>query len=108
MRKMKNLSPSRLRAAQHHRAILKEANQKYRAGGDEMITGVNLFDKNWQEIQNSWQWVVDYMDQFPTLAQLCHLFAVSGRHVLATRSSADKLCVWLEYAIKGGKAVRRP
>ncbi len=71
--------------AKHYEQILSDANQFYYAGGDNYKKGLDLFDSEFENINNAQTWLLQNKETNSEVLKLIALFAYRGMHILTFR-----------------------
>jgi tetratricopeptide (TPR) repeat protein len=93
---------ARLKHASHYKLVLGFADYLYHQGGEELLTGLRLFDLEWDNIRAGQAWVSqNFADQ--DCLELCNEFPTAGSLILALRQHPRERLVWLEKALQAAR-----
>ena len=90
---------ARLKHASHYKDVLRAADDLYIEGGEKILTGLLLFDLEWENIQAGQAWVVASQEKNSILAELCMIFPNTGAYVLDVRQHPGERIQWLGAAL---------
>jgi tetratricopeptide (TPR) repeat protein len=71
--------------AAHYETVLRAARGSYEQGGEGVLGGLKLFDREWPNIQAGQAWVARHADDDNEAAQLCSSYPDAGLFVLELR-----------------------
>jgi NB-ARC domain len=90
-------------AAAHHAAqyvkILREADDLFKKGGEALMQGLALFDREWDNIRAGREWAEEYAETDQEAARLCSAYPDTGAYVLHLRQHPRERIAWLEAAV---------
>src|SRR6266508_3600761 len=76
---------ARLKHAVHYKDVLKAADNLYQEGGEKVLTGLRLFDLEWENIRTGQAWVVAAAENNRTITELCIGYPHAGINLLDLR-----------------------
>ncbi len=89
---------TRLKHAQHYQSLLTTANQLYLEGGEKVILGLQLLDKEWAHIQTGQTLASKLNIKDASAMHLCMNYP-RAYHILDLRLHPRQNIIWLEMAI---------
>lgn len=97
-----------LRHAQHYAAVAEQADQLYLQGGDNLMSGLALFDGERQQIDAGWQWARSKADADLSIDELLVKYADATVYVGALRyDNRRERIPQLEAALTAAKLLER-
>lgn len=106
---LRSFAASRLEGTEHETAerrhaihfleILRTTSELYKKGGDALLQGLVLFDREWDNIQAGHSWAVAHAGEDEDAAQLCSEFPQAGAYCLDLRRHPREQIEWLEAAL---------
>jgi tetratricopeptide (TPR) repeat protein len=94
---------ARLKHASHYKDVLSAADDLYMEGGDKILTGLRLFDLEWENIRTGQAWVAAPGGNDAALSKLCVAYPDAGVYVLSLRQHPRELIQWLEAALSAAR-----
>jgi tetratricopeptide (TPR) repeat protein len=94
-----------LRHAQHFGQVLGHANDLYQKGGDSLLAGLALFDRERVNIVAGQAWAAARIEASQDAAALAARYADAGVYVLNLRLHPREWIAWGEAALKGSRAI---
>ena len=94
------------RRAEHYMRVLSASNKQYKQGGENLLAGLVLFDREWANIQAGWAWAERNMQDKPAAASLCSSYPHAGAYVLNLRLHPQEQIRWLETAVDASKRIQ--
>jgi len=89
--------------AKHYLEVLKEADRLYMTGGDSILQGLGLFDRERQNVEAGQAWVAARAGHNPAAARLCNAYPIAGAYVLSLRLHPRDQVAWLEAALAAAR-----
>ena len=107
----KQLKEHELHATQKHHAmhylnILSEANALYMEGGDNMLSGLQLFDLERGNIESGQKWTSEHSATDETATQMCDKFPYIGVYIFELRQQTRERIQWLETALAASRKLK--
>lgn len=97
---MATLREANIRHAEHYRSVLAVTNTLLLKGGEDSMTGLQLFDNEWPNIQAAWAWAEAGISSDVGAAVFCPAINDAGSHVLDLRQHPLERVRWLITAIE--------
>jgi tetratricopeptide (TPR) repeat protein len=94
-----------LRHAQHFGQVLGHANDLYQKGGDSLLAGRALFDRERVNIVAGQAWAAARIEASQDAAALAARYADAGVYVLSLRLHPRERIAWGKAALKGSRAI---
>ena len=91
------------RHAEHYREVLAAAKALYKQGGENILAGLGLFDREWANIAAGQAWACRFFAEDPTAAALSSAYPDAGVYVLDLRLHPREMIRWLETALAGAR-----
>ena len=88
--------------AKHYQQVLQFANDLYLQGNDAFQRGLQLFDKEWLNIQQGQRWATANVSKNTEIAELCSNFAGTGS-ILHLRLHPRQYVEWLQAALDAAR-----
>jgi tetratricopeptide (TPR) repeat protein len=95
------------RHAGYYRMVLANANNLYLRGGDEIMRGLVLFDKERANIEAGQSWATEQAGSDEAADRLCMDYPDAGADVLAVRQHPREGIKWLEAMLAAARKVNR-
>ena len=95
---------ARTKHASYYKGVLSNADHLYREGGDTVLTGLHLFDLEWENIRTGQVWVSQNIDDKDCL-ELCNEYRRAGRMTLKLRLHPREYIVWLERGLVAARKI---
>jgi tetratricopeptide (TPR) repeat protein len=92
------LTAARQRHAEHYCGVLAAADDLYLKGGEQVVGGLTLFDRERRNIETGQAWAAGCVADDPTAARLCVNYPDAGIYVLDLRQHPHQRIAWLETA----------
>ncbi|HOH21613.1 MAG TPA: NB-ARC domain-containing protein, partial [Anaerolineaceae bacterium] len=83
--------------------VLGQASELYQAGGDSVLAGLGLFDRERQNVEAGQAWAAARAGQNREIARLCNAYPAAGVHVISLRLHPRALIAWLEAALAAAR-----
>jgi len=87
------------RHAAHYKDVLAKAKELYKQGGQAVVEGLALADREWANIGAGWAWSAGHAGEHDTAARLCDDYPDAGVYVLGLRLHPREQIAWLEQAL---------
>ncbi|MGV8089129.1 MAG: ATP-binding protein [Methanothrix sp.] len=91
--------------AEHYRSVLSASNEQYKKGGENLLAGLALFDREWANIQAGWAWAERNLQDSSAAASLCSTYPDAGAYVLDLRLHPREKIRWLETAVAAARQI---
>lgn len=95
-----------VRHSEHYMRVLSASNKQYKQGGENVLIGLALFDREWANIQAGRAWAEREMirlevisDDFEPAFRLCNDYPDSGAHILHLRLHPKESIRWRQAAL---------
>jgi tetratricopeptide (TPR) repeat protein len=88
-----------IRHAEHYLEVANRSNNLYLQGGDNVLIGLQMFDRNWPQIRQGQAWVSSYAVSDQDAANLCNLYPEAARYCINLRLHPEHQIVWLKAAL---------
>lgn len=85
--------------ARHYVGVAREAQDLYLRGGEGVLRGLSLFDREWPHIRAGQAWAARGVDESDEAAQLCSEYARAAISCLDLRLHAREQIGWFELAV---------
>jgi tetratricopeptide (TPR) repeat protein len=95
---------ARLKHASHYKDVLSTANQLYGKGGENVLTGLRLFDLEMENIRAGRAWVSTNSEEVDYL-ELCNEYPNAGHRILPLRLLPGERIKWLESGLKAARSL---
>ncbi|MBI4652448.1 tetratricopeptide repeat protein, partial [Candidatus Desantisbacteria bacterium] len=102
----KLLNTASLNHAKNYESVLRNANELYSKGGDAIMQGLNLFDKEWKNIQTGHVWAEVHSEKDEVTAKLCNDYPDAGYLIFNFRQHPKESIHWLESALKAARRLK--
>lgn len=89
--------------ASYFLTVLSAANDFYKQGDEGVKKALNLFDKEWGNIQAGYAWAERFLGKDGTATKLCSSYVETGYDLLKMRQRPNVRLKWLESALKASK-----
>lgn len=93
-----DLDAAALRHARYFVEVLRDAERLYRAGHDNVLAGLRLFDLDAHNVVGAMEWAMMRADQNEAAAQTVNTLPEAGSRVLSLRLSPDTRITWRQSA----------
>ncbi|MDX2041261.1 MAG: tetratricopeptide repeat protein [Acidobacteriota bacterium] len=97
----------KLNHAQHFCRVLAEAKALYKAGGEQVVKGMALFDRERTHIETGQFWAANRREASPAAAELCVEYPNAGVYVLSLRQHPREWIGWLEIQLTAARRLKR-
>ena len=87
------------RFAMHYRDVLATTNELYMEGGESLLRGLALFDREWSNIQAGHAWLAQTDPADADVAWSGMTYPLDGVYVLSLRQQSRERIRWLEIAL---------
>jgi tetratricopeptide (TPR) repeat protein len=94
---------ARLQHASYYKDILSAADDLYAEGGEKLLTGLRLFDLEWEHIRAGQAWAAAGKGKDPALAKLCVAYPFAGVYILNLRQHPRERIQWLETGLSSAR-----
>ncbi len=102
--KQDELADARKKHSQHYSKILSQAENLYKKGGADLFSGLELFDREWDNIKVGQAWVKNIIRSYRKLSksnlkfatQLAGSYAGDGMNILDLRLHPREIIGWIE------------
>jgi tetratricopeptide (TPR) repeat protein len=94
---------ARGRAARHYEGVLRAAIERYKQGGEDLLRGLALFDRQRGHIEAGQAWAAGRAREDEEAARLCVAYPDAGVYVLNLRLHAREWIGWLEAAVAAAR-----
>jgi tetratricopeptide (TPR) repeat protein len=99
------LTAARRRHAEHYCGVLAAANDLYIKGGEQVMVGLGLFDRERRNIETGQAWAAAGVAADPAAERLCVRYPLDGAHVLDLRQHPRQRIAWLETAVTAARKI---
>ncbi len=96
---------ARLKHASYYKDLLSTADDLYLQGGENILTGLRLFDLEWENIRTGQAWAAAAPVDNPALSELCIAYPDAGAYVLSLRQLPKEKNQWLLSAISAAREI---
>ena len=93
------------RHAAHYAAVLRTADELYKEGGDAMLQGLALLDREWGNIRAGQAWAAAHREVDENAAKLCSDYPGVGIYCLGLRLHSRALIAWLNAAAAAAQSL---
>ena len=97
------LEAARQRLAEHFLAVLWQANELYLQGGEGVLAGLALFDREAENIRAGQAWAAANADKDDQAAAWSSAYPIRGAHMLELRLHPRERIGWLEAGLAGAR-----
>lgn len=94
---------AQLRHAQYYLQVLELANQYYLQGGKGVFRGLELFDREWENIQAGQKWAAENISKSKEIADIVTKYPSAGVYCLDLRLNPRKRIIWLDSSLKANR-----
>lgn len=94
---------SHIRHAQHYLQVLELANQFYLQGGEGVVHGLELFDREWENIRLGQDWAARQSTKTKEAAEICAAYPNAGAYCLNLRLYPSQRIAWLEASLEANQ-----
>jgi tetratricopeptide (TPR) repeat protein len=94
-----------MRHAEHYCSVLEAAGDLYLKGGEQVVLGLALFDRERRNIETGQAWSTESAADDPAAARLCVKYSDVGAHVLSLRQHPRQRVAWLEPAAAAARKI---
>lgn len=91
------------RHAEHFRNMLSLYDERYKVGGQNVLTGLGRFDLEWANIRAGQAWAEENMEENSLAAELCMSYPNAGVYVLDLRLHPKEMIAWLESGVEAAR-----
>ncbi len=95
--------PAEQRFAEHHEQVLSLADDLFQKGGDQILKGLSLFDRERHNIEAGQRWAAAHADAEDAAARLAGNYPGRGAYVLNLRLHARESIRWLDSALAAAR-----
>ena len=96
---------ARLRHASHYKDVLSAANDLYLEGGEKILSGLHLFDLEWENIRAGQAWAAGDSTNHRAIKELCIAYPDAGVFALRLRQHPKELILWLQTALSTAREI---
>ena len=96
-----------MKHAQHFRRVLAEADALYLEGGEQILKGLALFDRERASIETGQAWAANRGEANPAAAELCMEYPNAGYAFLGLRQHPRERIRWLEIQLAAAHRLKR-
>ena len=98
-----DVEAARQRLARHYLVICRSAKALYNEGGEDLLKGLALFDRNWPHIR-AWQaWAASHVMEDQEAAHLCNDYPDAASDLLLLRLHPREWSAWLEAGLRAAR-----
>ncbi|MBV6452224.1 MAG: Photosystem I assembly protein Ycf3 [Anaerolineales bacterium] len=90
---------ARLKHAAHYKDVMSAANALYLEGGEKVLHGLKLFDREWDHIRIAQAWIAENIETSDDLAELVMLYPDASAYCLDLRLTPQQRIQWLKSAL---------
>jgi len=94
------------RLATYYKDLLSAANDLYLKGGESILAGLALFDREEANILAGQAWAAKSMGIDPSATEICMNFPAAGAHVLDLRLHPRQTIAWLENGLGAARELK--
>ena len=94
------------RHAEHYWRVLSASNEQYKQGGENLLAGLALFDRERANILAGWSWAERNLKDSRAADSLCSSYPGAGAYVLNLRLHPQEQIRWLETAADAAKQMQ--
>ncbi len=102
----KDRAQAEQRHAEHYRNVLSASDYQYMQGGENVSTGLALFDKEWSNIQAGWAWAIGNQQASDAAVSLCNSYPDAGSYVLDLRLHPQEKIRWAEAGLAAARQMK--
>lgn len=95
-----------LRHAGYYQTLLDSANSLYEQGGEALMQGLALYDRERANIEAGQAWAAERAEADDEAATLCNAYPGAGAHVLELRRHPHERINWLEAALSAARRLK--
>ncbi|MCH7959019.1 MAG: tetratricopeptide repeat protein [Candidatus Hydrogenedentes bacterium] len=95
-----------LRHAMHYLAVLRRADELYLEGGEFVLQGLALFDREQGNIVSGQAWAANQRETNQTAAKLCDAYPDAGIYCLELRFNPRLRIVWIKAAVEAARTLK--
>jgi tetratricopeptide (TPR) repeat protein len=99
------LAAAHRRHAEHYKGVLAAAEALYLKGGEHVLSGLELFDRERRNIEAGQTWAAASAADDPAAAGLCVSYPDAGGYVLHLRQHPRQRIAWLEAAVAAARQI---
>jgi len=96
------------RHAAYYESLLRTAKDLYEKGGSSMNNGLDLFDKEWNNIRAGQAWAAANFKKDDVATRLCSTYPDRGAYLLFLRQHPQDRIRWLEAALAATRHLEQP
>jgi tetratricopeptide (TPR) repeat protein len=100
------LTIGRRRHAEHYLSRLAAADDLYAKGGENVLSGLRLFDRERRNIEAGQAWATENAANDVTAARLCVRYPYDGTYVLSLRHHPRQRITWLDTAVGAARQIK--
>ncbi|MCK9405437.1 MAG: tetratricopeptide repeat-containing protein [Methanothrix sp.] len=89
--------------AEHYINMLSSSKELYKQGGENLLAGLALFDREWSNIQAGQSWAERNLQDKTAAVSLCSSYPDAGIYVLELRLHPKERICWLQTALAAAK-----
>lgn len=97
---------SSIRHAAHFGSLLREVEQSYLQGHDEVVKALNIFDMDWNNIRAGQEWASTHTLTNDNAAYIAARYPFSGAYILQLRLSVETQLEWAWHALRAAQKIR--
>jgi len=102
----KEMAMAEQRHAEHYRNVLSASKEIYKQGGENVLAGLGLFDRERANIQVGQAWAENNLEGSSAIASLCSSYPDAGAYVLDLRLHPQEKIRWLEAAVAAARKIK--
>jgi len=91
--------------AAHYLQVLSAAQELYKQGGNDVLAGLTLFDKEWANIRAGQAWAAAHAGEDDGAATLCAAYPSAGIYCLVLRLHPREQIAWLKQALHAARQI---
>jgi tetratricopeptide (TPR) repeat protein len=94
---------ARLRLARHYEGVARAAKELYKQGGEAVLQGLALFDREWPHIRAGQSWAAARAGKDAEASRLCNDYPDAAAVLLSLRLHPRDWIAWLEAAARAAR-----
>ncbi|WKZ48683.1 MAG: tetratricopeptide repeat protein [Anaerolineales bacterium] len=98
---------ARLKHATHYKEVMDMTHELYEKGNENILQGLNLFDREWEHIRHAQAWVAENIETSDILTELVMLYPNASVYCLDLRLPPRQKIQWLNLALDGAYKLNR-
>ena len=96
-----------LKHAAHYKDVLSVTAELYEKGSENILLGLNVFDREWENIRLAQAWVAENIETSDAITELVMLYPAASAYCLDLRLAPRQKIQWLNSALNAANKLNR-